>query len=147
MTGISSIRHFARLPALVCLILIIPGKCPICDNECPDQQRDEITARIAEVHRIIEAVAVPICAHARLRWIKPVGLDEQAEAGVVVACIEVLQARIGVETLAGVAFGLVGTGEAEHFVKRLTKGCVAGGFDQAAVCCGDQFDRTELALS
>jgi len=106
-----------------------------------------IVLKSATAPETVAAMSPPFCPDARLRWIKPIGLDEQAEAGVIVAGVEVLQARIGVETLAGVAFGLVGTGEAEHFVKRLTKGCVAGGFDQAAVCCGDQFDRTELALS
>nr|WP_245708074.1 hypothetical protein [Celeribacter baekdonensis] len=82
-----------------------------------------------------------------LGWIEPIGLDEHAEAGVIVAGVEVLQACVGVETLAGVALGLVGAGEAEHFVKSLTKRRVGGGFDQAAVCCGDQFDGAELVLS
>jgi len=74
-----------------------------------------------------------------------VGLGQRLR--IIVPRIEVLESRIGIKAFADEALGLVGTGEAEHFVKRLTKGCVAGGFDQAAVCCGDQFDRTELALS
>ena len=81
-----------------------------------------------------------------LSRIKPIGRDEQAEAGVIVAGIEVLQPCVGVETLADEALGLVGTGEAEHLVKSLTKGRVGGGFDQRAIRCGDQFDRAELVL-
>ena len=81
-----------------------------------------------------------------LRWIKPVGLDEQPQSRVVVPRVEVLLACVGVETLAGVALGFACRGEAERFVKSLTIGRVGGGFDKAAVCCGDQFNRAELVL-
>jgi hypothetical protein len=56
-----------------------------------------IPVRIAQVHRIVKAVAIPIRAHTRLCRIEPVGLDEHAEAGVIVAGVEVLQAGVGVE--------------------------------------------------
>ena len=56
------------------------------------------------------------------------------------------QPRIGIKAFAGVALSLLGAGEAEDLAKSLTIGRVGGGFDQAAIRRGDQFDRAKLVL-
>ena len=44
-----------------------------------------IPRRIAQIHQVVEAVGVPIRSHPRLIRVEPVGLEEEAQFGVVVA--------------------------------------------------------------
>ena len=45
--------------------------------------------RIAQIHRIVEAVGVAVGADAGFADLPPVGLEEAAQCGVVVAGVEV----------------------------------------------------------
>ena len=61
---------------------------------------------IHSVDGVIACIRVPVCAHAWLCDLEPVWLEEQAECGVVVAGVEVLQAGVAVEAFADEAFGV-----------------------------------------
>ena len=69
-----------------------------------------VPARIAQIHGIVEAVAVSICPDAWLCDFEPVWLDEQAEFWVEVACVAVLQSSVRIKTLADEAFGVFAHG-------------------------------------
>ena len=57
------------------------------------------------IYGIVEAIAIAVRPDALFRNLEPVGLQEQAELGVVVAGVEILEARVFVVTLADPAFG------------------------------------------
>ena len=81
-----------------------------------------VPSRIAEVHRIVEAVAVAVRPDACLCHLPPVWLCEEAEFGVVVAGVEVLQACVGVEALADPSLVLGSGGGVEDRGRRLAEG-------------------------
>ena len=64
-----------------------------------------VPIRIQLVHRIVEGIAVAVGADPALLHLEPVGLQEQPQLGVVVAGVEILEARVFVVTLADPAFG------------------------------------------
>jgi hypothetical protein len=53
-----------------------------------------------QIHRIVGGIRIPVGPDACLCYLKPVGLDEAAEFGVVVAGVEILEAWILVITFA-----------------------------------------------
>ena len=57
------------------------------------------------IYGIVEAIAIAVRPDALFRNLEPVGLQEQAELGVVVAGVEILEARVFVVSLADPAFG------------------------------------------
>ena len=62
--------------------------------------------RIPLIHRVVEAVAVPVPPHPRPGDLEPIRLDEHAQFRIVVPGVEVLQARRGVIPRADPALGL-----------------------------------------
>ena len=93
---------------------------------CPVLVNSGMPARIAQIHRIVEAVAEAVRPDARLQHFDPVRLQEHAQHGVVVAGAQVLQAGVGVVTLADPAFafggGEAGLGEGGLLAKRFLAG-------------------------
>ncbi len=77
----------------------------------------ERPTRINPLHRIAEAIAVAVGADAGLH-LPPVGLQVHAQLGGIVAGASVLQADVGVKTLADPAFGFGGWGGDGDSVKR-----------------------------
>jgi hypothetical protein len=70
-----------------------------------DHNGHSIPVGIQLVHRVVEGIAVAVGADPALLHLEPVGLQEQPQLGVVVAGVEILEARVFVETLADPAFG------------------------------------------
>ena len=62
--------------------------------------------RITSIDRIIGRICIPVGADAGLGGVEGVGRQEPAENGIVVPCVQVLQAGFGVDFLADVAFTL-----------------------------------------
>jgi hypothetical protein len=102
-----------------------------------------IPARIEFIHRVIEAVAEPVGSDACLGDLEPVGLEEEAQFGVVVPRVEVLEPCIGVLAFADPAFGLGGGVAGEEPFRLLAEGFVEGALDLHARRIGDCADRTQ----
>jgi len=56
-----------------------------------------IPPRIHQIHRIVEAVGIPVRPTPGLGHLKPVRLQEQAGFGVVIAGVQVLEAGVVVQ--------------------------------------------------
>ena len=88
---------------------------------------ENIPPRIAEIHRIVRRIAIPVRPHPRLGDLPPVGRGEQRQVGVVGAGVEALQAGGAVEALADIAlvFGHVRGGKG-LFISDGAEGAVGG---------------------
>jgi hypothetical protein len=84
-------------------IRIVPTAqpCDCCANR-DGRKGHDVPIRIQLVDRIVEGIAIAVRADALLGDLEPVGLQEQAELGVVIAGVQILQARVVVITLAAV---------------------------------------------
>jgi hypothetical protein len=87
----------------------------VCQTQAQEAETDRhiihkkyMPIRIAQIHRIAEAVHIPVGADAGDCRVPPVALGEQPQLGVVGAGVEVDEAGLGVEALAdiGLALGL-----------------------------------------
>ncbi|MDH5530532.1 MAG: hypothetical protein OEY05_10880 [Paracoccaceae bacterium] len=98
--------------------------------------------RIPPIHGIVEAIRVPIGSDALLHDFPPVRLDEEAESGVVVPRVEVLQAGGVVVPLADEALGL-GQGQRLKLGDFLAVGAVGGALSGKPRRIRDCPDRAE----
>lgn len=96
------------------------------------------------IHRIVKRIAVPVGPHTLLLDLKPIGLDEEGEFWVIVAGVEILQARVFVVSLADPAFGLNRGGGVIDLLFLLPKRAVDGAAVFEAVRPGDATDRAKL---
>ena len=66
-------------------------------------------ARIASIHRIVEAIGKHVIAQNALAGGgEGIGIEEAGEGGVIVARLEVIEAGFGVVDIASIAEGVVG---------------------------------------
>ena len=99
---------------------------------------ESVARWVQRVDRIVERVAVAVGADAGLHDFEPVGLDEEGQFGVVVAGVEVLQARVGVVAFADEAFGLFWCGWVEFLREEgPAEGAVGAAVSSAALRIGD----------
>ena len=102
-----------------------------------------VAVRIEPVHRIIEAVAEPVGSDACFSDLEPVRLEEEAQFGVVVPRVQVLQTRVGVIPLADPAFGFRYRIPRQDPFALLAEGFVEGALDLRARRIGDGGDRRQ----
>ena len=103
-----------------------------------------IPPRIELVDWVVETVAEAVGPHSRLRHLEPVGLQEHPQGGVVVAGVEVLQARVGVVAFSDPALGFGGGVAGQKPLGLLAEGAVDGAFDLGSGGVGDGPHRAEV---
>lgn len=80
----------------------------------------------------------------RQHHLKPVGLDEDAQFGVVVAGVQVLQAGVGIVALADEAFGFGDVGGIDSIISDRAKWLVGGAFHPGTADLGDRPHAAQL---
>ncbi len=121
--------------------------CEACDRS--DSRADAewaVTPRVRLVYRAIPRVGVSVGADAWVGHVEPVGGGEEAELGVVVAGVEVLEFRRGVVALADEALGLGGDGAGDDRAG-LAEGLVGRMFAVGAGGVGDELDRGQPGVA